>query len=48
MRPWMARVALIPVLLWVVATLSFFSYGRFRAVPSIESARRLPARSRRP
>ena len=30
MRPWMARVALIPVLLWVVATLSFFL---LRAVP---------------
>ena len=30
MRPWMARLALIPVLLWMVATLSFFL---LRAVP---------------
>ena len=30
MRPWMARLALIPVLLWLVATLSFFL---LRAVP---------------
>ena len=43
MRPWMARVALIPVLLWVVATLSFFL---LRAVPGGPFDRERAAASR--
>lgn len=52
MRPWMARLALIPVLLWMVATLSFFllrvvpggPFDRERAPASREAEAALKAR----
>ena len=52
MRPWMARLALIPILLWMVATLSFFllrvvpggPFDRERAPASREAEAALKAR----